>query len=128
MFSSSPPTCQARRKIDSGDSFEPKLLIDLNGAWDWFMTAKPGDRLVYHTGLLAFDRERQHSALDRAQSSELNLVADFFFAKERAGEVVLGQRRLCPEVCSYSVQRAHKPQRGPRFATMLADFAGREAV
>jgi hypothetical protein len=54
---------------------------------DWGRAAKPGRRIVYITGHLAFDRLKKNS-------SELEAVARLAMDWERRGKVTLVQRRI----------------------------------
>jgi hypothetical protein len=67
-----------------------------DAALAWLSSARPGDCIVYHTGLLAADREAKTE-----QARTLNRVASAFFAAAQAGRVALTQRRLAPLVCAY---------------------------
>jgi hypothetical protein len=55
--------------------------------------ARPGERLVYHRGLLPIDRIKGTSALNEAARRKLNAVADHTLALSNEGRLYLLQER-----------------------------------
>jgi hypothetical protein len=69
------------------------LLVDEKGLRAWLATAKSGDVIEYHRGVLAIDRLARGSRLGERNGQELNRVADLLFAMTGAGRGHLLQRR-----------------------------------
>lgn len=69
-------------------------VADANGFGDWIATAKPGDVVEYHRGLLARDR-----AMPKAH--DLDVLGAAAWHAHTAGRVSLVQRRIDDGVCAY---------------------------
>ncbi len=69
-------------------------VADANGFGDWIATAKPGDVVEYHRGLLARDR-----AMPKAH--EIDMLGAAAWQSCTAGRVALVQRRIGDGVCAY---------------------------
>jgi hypothetical protein len=67
--------------------------------------AAPGQRIVYHTGNLSFDRDEWNRNLASKQKHELNQLANAAYDAAMVGKVFLFQRRLGPGVCEYQAMR-----------------------
>lgn len=61
-----------------------------NEAHDWLLTARHGDRVVYHVGSLADDRVKG----EKRERAELEWLADTFWEAARTRRVALVQRKL----------------------------------
>ena len=78
-----------------------QLPVDENRFVDWRADAKPGDRLVYHRGLLASDRCAPTSQMSEPDRLELIRVADRALQASEGGLVHLVQLKHGPEDFSY---------------------------
>lgn len=78
-------------------------MTDLNDVAAWFQTAKPGDKIVYHTGNLAYDCHIFPSTPPQTieQKRSIRAAARFLMARSDANEVRLVQRRVKEGVCDY---------------------------
>jgi len=83
-------------------------MTDLNDVAVWFQAAKPGDKLVYHTGNLAYDRHIDPQMLPAVIEAKRSLgaAARFLLTRYEAREVHLVQRRVAKDVCDYIAVRA----------------------
>ncbi len=77
-----------------------RLILSENAFVDWILSAKPGDAIVYHRGLLVYDR---HSSkrMTRPERLELNRIANRAMEACEAGFVFLQQRKHGYEDYSY---------------------------
>lgn len=64
--------------------------MTVNEAYYWLYSAKHGDRVVYHRGALADDRDRG----EKTKRAELNFLADTFWEAARTRRVALMQKKL----------------------------------
>lgn len=63
----------------------------------WLKSAQRGNRLVYHTGNLAYDRQNA----SREDHATVNAVANIAYQAAKAGQVTIAQRRVDDGVCAY---------------------------
>jgi hypothetical protein len=71
--------------------------------------ARPGDRITYHAGDMAFDREAR---ADKPETHAVHAIGCAAWEAMEAGLVTLGQRRILPFTFEYiAVKRAppHNP-------------------
>jgi hypothetical protein len=87
----------------------------------WLSSARPGDCIVYHAGLLAADREAKTE-----QAIALNLVASEFWTAAQAGRVALTQRRLAPLVCAYLATLKSKSPAGKEMPGRVSARTGQK--
>ena len=86
-------------------NFRVGEICDERGFVGWMERAKPGDRVIYHSGLLMADRlksqrgtMRKHTMLDR--------LADRALASATTGRVRLFQRRIDQDFgCQYIAEK-----------------------
>ena len=62
----------------------------------WLNTSQPGDRLTYHLGNLAFDRDHD---------IKIDVVGTAAWGAHQADKVTLTQRRVEEKVCAYVATR-----------------------
>jgi hypothetical protein len=79
--------------------------------YDWLKAANDGDRLVYWTGDLRFDRQVATSETDllwppdHLNVAQLNAVASRILADSKTGELRLTQKKLSEGVYEYRATR-----------------------
>lgn len=83
-------------------------MTDLNDVAVWFQAAKPGEKLVYHTGHLAYDCSPEGGWKIEKRKS-LRAAADFLMKSSDAGAVILVQRRVANKVFDYIAVRTSCP-------------------
>lgn len=64
-------------------------------------TLQRGDHIVYHTGLLMFDRLMPASMRQHPGVEKLNQLADAIWRAYKAGKVTLVQRKISERGCEY---------------------------
>lgn len=77
----------------------------LNKFHDWFDSAKRGEKIVYHTGDLAFDRYVPLAQTPSPEKRELNMLADMAYEMYVQSEILLVQERLEKNVYKYIAVR-----------------------
>lgn len=82
----------------------PRLSVDAFNAW--VADAPRGDRLEYHSGFLAIDREEGRSNLSPAARKRCNELANVAAKAAAESKVALVQRRIGPGAFSYIAERA----------------------
>lgn len=85
-------------------------LVDENGLVDWLVEAKPGDRIVYYRGHLAYDRTPSAHVLDAPSRLIVPNVANRIMAMAEKGTVLPVQRRIGPNDCLYIAVKAQQPR------------------
>jgi len=90
-----------------------QLLVDETRFVDWRADAKPGDRLVYHRGLLARDRYGPALQMREPDRLELIRVADRALKASEGGLVHLVQLKHGPEDFSYIAVARMRPRPTP---------------
>ena len=90
---------------------QTRPLITETDLCAWVGAASPGDHLVYHRGLLAFDVGPHSDVLTLAERQQLRLVAARAWKLDQNGLVYLVQRRESEGVYSYAVVCRLRPRR-----------------
>lgn len=72
-------------------------------AINWVRTALKGERITYHSGHLAYDREMRRDGV------AINNTANLFSSWQRFGGVALTQRRIGPNDWAYIAERSGAP-------------------
>jgi len=72
----------------------------------WVLTARPGESIEYHRGMLGADRDKATSRLDGDRRKELNAIARCAYDLAVLGKLTLVQRRMGREDFSYLAIRA----------------------
>jgi len=72
-------------------------------------TAAPGETCIYHTGVLANDREHKDNSGITRGDRRLNLLAKFALRWEKEGVLYLLQRRIGVDKYDYIAVRASRP-------------------
>ena len=75
----------------------------------WVGSAKPGWKMEYHTGNLAYER---------IGNATLNLIGQVFGIAARLGLVTLTQRRISPDECTYIATRTALKMNGVARASL----------
>lgn len=81
---------------------------------EWLRGAKPGQRLEYHRGHLAFDREEVHLIYNKPHTviiEPANSVGRAAYRAYESGLVELTQERFAPMQCRYWARRTEKMKR-----------------
>jgi hypothetical protein len=81
-------------------------LVDENGLVDWLVEAKPGDRIVYYRGHLAYDRTPSAHVLDGPSRLIVPVVANRVMALAEKGTVLPVQQRIGSSDYLYIVVKA----------------------
>jgi hypothetical protein len=88
--------------LSSTPELPPRSLAIRAGAFDkWLDQAAPGERIEYHRGALAIDREPRISTLAERKRQELVRIADRAMALAGEGRVFLLQERRGKDDFSY---------------------------
>ena len=103
---------------------QTRLPLSEQALCAWVGRANPGDRLVYHRGLLAFDAGPDNDALTLAARQQLRLVADRAWVLAQDGLVQLVQRREGEGVYAYTVIARLRPRRDTGALQAVLDAAG----
>jgi hypothetical protein len=85
------------------------MMASLNDVTIWFQEAKPGQKISYHVGNLAFDRYVAKGASyhpsELEQKSSCCSASRFLMQQYINGNVILVQRRVERDVCEYIAVR-----------------------
>lgn len=93
-------------------------MMTPNDLSDWVADARPGQRIEYHRGLLALDRDWIEAA-DKTAVAERKAVDDGAQTAWRLavdGVVMLSQERVGPTECVYYATKTADPVKQPRLA------------
>ena len=90
----------------------------------WVGRAGPGDRLVYHTGFLAFDLRPDSLSGTPAQRQELRRVATRAWQLAQDGVVHLVQRRLGEAAFDYMIVVRPRPRVASGVLDAVLEQAG----
>lgn len=105
------------------------VVLTENGLCDRYADASPGEAIVYHTGLLARDRDKVASELPPERREDLEAVARRVWAMTEAGLGHLVQRRVAEGRCAYLLIVRPRPLSARSAAGyVLAELFGREAA
>jgi len=88
----------------------------------WFKTAAPGDRCVYHRGLLAADGSDEKSLLKPSDRLRVKTLASLTWGLQCRRGVLLTQRRE-GEVCAYLATATRRNRPGAEVAIKLQEAA-----
>jgi hypothetical protein len=88
----------------------------------WFTTAAPGDRCVYHRGLLAADGDDDKSTLKPSERFRIKTLAKLTWGLQCKRGVLLTQRRE-GEVCAYLATATRRNRPGAAPAITLKEAA-----
>ena len=81
-------------------------LVDENMLVDWLVDAKPGDRIIYYRGHLAFDRTPSAHVLDGPSRAIVPVVANRVMALAEKGLALPVQKRIASNDCLYIAVKA----------------------
>ena len=119
------------------DTAARELMPNANALCERVLNGRPGERILYWTGLLARDRDALASSLPVAQREDLHITAEAAMRLAEAGWVHLLQQRVDPDGCSYlavirprprsmalpRITRRRIPQRDRALAGLLGGAA-----
>ena len=113
----------AAPSASAGTIAQHTALVDENGLVDQLVDAKPGDRIVYYRGHLAYDRTPSAHVLDAASRLIVPVVANRVMALAEKGAVLPVQKRIGPSDYLYIAVKAQPGRVHSRCAEALPTTA-----